>query len=153
MAVPFQRRLAQVAIVVKDIEAARNRYASLFGVDPPSVIVTEPGTKRGLTYRGDDSNDRAKLAFFDLENVQLELIEPMGESSAWAEGLDDKGERVHHLAFWTENMKAAAEHMGNLGAPLVMRGDMGGGGQYAYFDGQQAFGCFIELLEREKTPL
>jgi hypothetical protein len=29
-----------------------------------------------------------------------------------------------------------------------MRGDMGGGGEYAYFDAQEPFGCFIELLRR-----
>jgi methylmalonyl-CoA/ethylmalonyl-CoA epimerase len=153
MGIPFQRKLAQVAIAVKDIEEARMRFAEMLGVEPPEIIVTEPGSQRNLTYMGKPSDARAKLAFFDLGGVQLELIEPIGEESAWAEGLDEKGERVHHLAFWTEDMKAAAEYLGDHGAPLVMRGDMGENGQYAYFDGQHPFGCYIELLERNRTIL
>ena len=149
---PFNRELAQVAIVVKDIEAAGKRFASLLGVDVPKVIETAPGNEVNLVYRGTAVTSRAKLAFLDAGPVQIELIEPIGSDCAWAEGLDEKGERVHHLAFWTENMRDAVAHLDAHGAPLIMRGDMGEG-QYPYFDGQEMFGCYIELLERKRTEL
>lgn len=152
MSHPFQKKLSQVAIVVRDIEAARKRYADFLGVPEPEIIITEPGSNVNLKYRGHASNDAAKLAFFDLGGVALELIEPIGNDSAWAEGLDEKGERVHHLAFWTEDMKAAKDHLDEHGAPMIMRGDMGEG-QYAYFDGIDNFGCFFEILEQKRTPL
>lgn len=148
----FSRELAQVAIVVKDIDAAGKRFAGLLGVDVPNTIETAPGDEVNLVYRGRPVTSRAKLAFLNAGPVQIELIEPVGNDSAWAEGLDEKGERVHHLAFWTEDMKSAVEHLNAHGAPMIMRGDMGEG-QYAYFDGQQAFGCYIELLERRRTEL
>lgn len=146
------RKLAQVAIVVHDIEASRLRYASLLGVEPPNIILVQPGDECRVTYRGLPSNDTCKLAFFDLGGVQLELIEPIGKNSAWAEGLEEKGERVHHLAFWTENMKADRDALAAHGTDLIHRGDMGEG-QYAYFDGTAAFGTFIELLESKRTEL
>lgn len=145
-------KLAQVAIVVHDIEAARQRYAALLGVEAPNIILVEPGSKARMTYRGLPSDDTCKLAFFDLGGVQLELIEPLGTNSAWAEGLAEKGERVHHLAFWTDNMVESKETLAAHGAELIHRGDMGEG-QYAYFDASAPFGTFIELLEAKRTEL
>lgn len=152
MAALSNTKLAQVAIVVKDMEASRARFAKMLGVEEPPIIVTEPGSSVRLNYRGKESDDRAKLAFFDLGGVSLELIEPIGKNSAWAEDLDSKGERVHHLAFWTENMVESVAVLGENKAPLIMRGDMGDG-QYAYFDGVPEFGVMFELLEAKRTEL
>lgn len=145
-------KLAQVAVVVRDIEGAAARYAALLGIEVPPIIVTEAGENVRVTYRGMPSNARAKLAFIDLGGVQLELIEPVGLESAWAEGLDEKGERVHHLAFWTPDLSQSKAALEQHGAPMIQRGDMGEG-QYAYFDGQELFGTYFELLEQKRTEL
>jgi 4-hydroxyphenylpyruvate dioxygenase-like putative hemolysin len=84
--------------------------------------------------------------------VQLELIEPLGEKSAWYEGLAARGEGVHHLAFWTEDMAASASALRENGIELAHRGDMGDG-QYAYFDAQEHLGVMVELLEHERTEI
>lgn len=146
------RKLAQVAIVVKDIDEACRRWSAMLGIEPPNIIVTRPGAEVNGTYRGEPTNDQAKLAFFDLGGVQLELIEPLGTSSAWYEGLDKRGEGVHHLAFWVDDMKKSLEYLDTCGAPLIQRGDMGEG-QYAYFDSTGHVGTMIELLEHKRTPL
>lgn len=139
--------VAQIAIVVHDIEEACKRWAQILGQPVPNVIITQPGNEVNMTYRGQPSNAQAKLAFFNLGQVQLELIEPVGEPSTWKEALDKNGESVHHIAFWTEDMQASADFLKQHGIPLVQRGDMGEG-QYAYFDAQQQLGVQIELLER-----
>lgn len=139
--------VAQIAIVVHDIEEACKRWAQILGQPVPNVIITQPGNEVNMTYRGQPSNAQAKLAFFNLGQVQLELIEPVGEPSTWKEALDKNGESVHHIAFWTEDMQASADFLKQHGIPLVQRGDMRKG-QYAYFDAQQQLGVQIELLER-----
>lgn len=139
--------VAQIAIVVHDIEEACKRWAQILGQPVPNVIITQPGNEVNMTYRGQPSNAQAKLAFFNLGQVQLELIEPVGEPSTWKEALDKNGESVHHIAFWTEDMQASADFLKQHDIPLVQRGDMGEG-QYAYFDAQQQLGVQIELLER-----
>ncbi|MDE2126243.1 MAG: VOC family protein [Armatimonadetes bacterium] len=141
--------LAQVAILVRDIEEARHRFATLLGQEPAKVIVTQPGDEVAMTYRGVPSNAQCKLALFSVGPVQLELIEPMGGSSTWQEGLDQQGESVHHIAFWTEDMQKSADSLKAQGVPMVQRGDMGDG-QYAYFDGRERLGVVIELLERTR---
>lgn len=141
--------LAQVAIVVHDIDEARKRFAALFGVEPPDVITTEPGDSVQMAYRGHPSNAQCKLAFFNLGQTQLELIQPLGGNSTWQEGLDKHGESVHHIAFWTEDMQQSADFLRSQQIPMIQRGDMGPG-QYAYFDGENRLGVVIELLERTR---
>jgi methylmalonyl-CoA/ethylmalonyl-CoA epimerase len=143
------RTIAQIAIVVRDIERVRQRFADLFGLPLPNIITTAPGNEANMTYRGENSNAQAKLTFFQLGQVQLELIEPLGGDSTWQEVLDRRGEGVHHIAFWTEDMQASADCLQSFGVPVIQRGDMGGGGQYAYFDSESLFGVMMELLERE----
>ena len=147
-----ENKLAQVAIVVRDIESAEKRWASALQVGLPDTIVTQPGEEVRMSFSGRPSNAQCKLAFFDLGGVQLELIEPLGGDSTWQEVLDRRGEGVHHVAFWTEDMAASARDLRGRGVNLVQRGDMGEG-QYAYFDGEKELGCVVELLERKRTEL
>lgn len=154
MSAPLKgKKLAQVAFVVKDIETARQTWARALGVEPPSVHVTKPGLETRMTFRGAPSDAQCKLAFFDLGGVQLELIEPMGGSSSWQEGLDRHGEGFHHIAFWTENAAADAAGLAELGVSPYHRGDMGERGQFVYFDGEAVLATTIELLENQRTEL
>lgn len=142
-------KLAQVAIVVRDIEASSKRYAEILGLPVPQVIVTAPGLEVNQTYKGQPSGAQAKLAFFDLGQVELELIEPMGGDSTWQEVLDRKGESVHHIAFWVDGMQTSVDFLKAHGIPMIQRGDMGEG-QYAYFDAEQPLGLTLELLEAKR---
>ncbi len=142
--------LAQVAIVVKDIDASAKRWADVLGMAVPNIITVAPGSEVEMTYRGAPSDAQAKLAFFSLGQVQLELIEPMGGQSTWQEALDKNGESVHHLAFWVEGMQKSVDFLAGHGVPMIQRGDMGANGQYAYFDAENPLGVVLELLERER---
>jgi hypothetical protein len=89
--------------VVKDIEKASEKYSRLFGVPKPDYIITDELDKARTTYRDRPSPAQAKLAFFDLGKIRLELIEPLGEPSTWLDGLQANGESFHHLAFVVED--------------------------------------------------
>ncbi|HYN89011.1 MAG TPA: VOC family protein [Ardenticatenaceae bacterium] len=143
-------KVAQIAVVVRNIEESAQRYAAVLGLPVPDVIVTRPGSEVHQTYRGAPSDAQAKLAFFDLGQVQLELIEPIGGPSTWQETLDRKGEGVHHIAFWVEGMQRAVDFLKTQGIPMIQRGDMGEHGQYAYFDAEAQFGLTLELLEKAR---
>lgn len=146
------KKLAQVAIVVRDIEAAIDKWTALLGCDRPNKMTTEPGLTRNQAVDGVPSDAQAHLAFFDLGGVQLELIQPLGGESSWQKILDERGEGVHHIAFWTEDMKQTQEAIAPYG-PLWHIGDMGGGGQFAYFKTEPELGVTLEILENEKTPI
>lgn len=141
--------VAQIAIVVYDIEEACKRWSDVLGQPIPTVITTAPGNECEMTYQGKPSNAQAKLAFFDLGQVQLELIQPLGGNSTWQAALDKNGESVQHIAFWVEGMQKSVDFLRKRGIPMVQRGDMGDG-QYAYFDGEEKLGVTLELLERKR---
>ena len=96
-------------------------------------------------YRGQPSPARAKLAFFDLGQVSLELIEPIGGPSTWQEHLDAHGESLHHIAFQIQGMQDNGFYLDAHGIPVVQRGEYKGG-HYAYVDGTQALSVVIELV-------
>lgn len=140
-------KLAQVAIVVKDIESAKLHYASLLNLPIPETIITSPDAKQ--EFRGKPTTAQTKLAFFDLGGTQLELVEPMGGDSAWQEGLDQNGEGLHHIAFWIPDGPDAKtghfEHISRHDFTTIHRGQMGETGEFAYHEGPH--NLIIETLQ------
>ena len=139
------KEMTQVGLVVRDIEAKSKAWADLLGVDVPEVIVTDELDKAHTRYKGEPTEARAKLAFFNLDNIQIELIEPIGGPSTWREFLDTHGEGVHHIAFHVDDMQQQVLMLGQQNMPLEQKGDFTGG-SYAYIDGQEKLGVLLELL-------
>ena len=144
------RVIAQVGLIVKDIEATSQAYADFFGVEKPAWFWTDTYDKAQTQYRGEPSEARAKLAFFSMGPLQLELIEPDEKPSTWRAFLDEKGEGVHHLAFVIDGMKEKVSLMEGLGMPLVQKGEYTGG-RYAYMETMKDLKVMLELLENDKT--
>ena len=138
--------VCQIGLIVRDIEKSAKAYADLFGVDVPQWIITDPEEKAHTRYRGEPTQAQAKLAFFKLGAVDLELIEPVGGPSTWQEFLDSHGEGVHHIAFQIKGMDEQVALLEKKGMPLVQRGDYTGG-CYAYVDGSKQLAVILELLE------
>jgi hypothetical protein len=141
---------SQAAFVVGDIEAAVKRVAELFGVAVPRINTTDPADKAHTVYRGAATQAQAKLAFFQLGQVTLELIEPIGGPSTWREALQKNGEGFHHLAFQVADMDRAISHLRQKGCEVIQTGDFTGG-CYAYVDARPAVGCVIELLASKRS--
>ena len=140
------RVVCQIGLVVRDIEKSAKAYADLFGVDVPDWSLTDPEEKAHTRYRGKSTEGRAKLAFFQVGEVSLELIEPVGGPSTWQEFLETKGEGVHHMAFQIKGMDEQVAILEKKGMPLVQRGDYTGG-CYGYIDSSSQLGVILELLE------
>lgn len=138
--------VTQVAIVVKDINKASAAWARLLGTEIPEASVAEGWHERPPLFKGKPTDAKAKLAFFRMDNLQVELIEPMGPGSTWQEYLDTHGEGIHHIAFGVKGIDAMEEIFLKNGNPTVMRGGWDGGA-YSYIDATNDLGCVLELLE------
>jgi methylmalonyl-CoA/ethylmalonyl-CoA epimerase len=143
------KTVTQVAIVVKDIEKARNNWAQVLGIEAPEVSVAESNPSRPTLYNGKPSDAKAKLAFLSMDNLQIELIEPMGGNSTWQEFLDKNGEGIHHIAFWIKDINGMEKKFQLQGMPTVMSGGWDGGA-YNYISSEKELGCILELLENYK---
>ena len=142
------KRITQIGIIVRDIEATAQAYADLLGVEVPQWILTDSEDMAQTRYLGEPTQARAKLAFFDMGSVQLELIEPVGAPSTWQAFLDEHGEGVHHIAFQIKGMENQVGLLADKDMPLVQRGEYTGG-RYAYIDGTAQLKLILELLEND----
>jgi len=140
--------ITQIGILVHDIEATSQAYAQFFGVEKPQYSITDDVDKAQTQYRGKRSAARAKLAFFDMGSLQLELIEPDHNPSTWRESLDKNGEGPHHIAFVIKGMKEKSAVLERNQMPLLQKGEYTGG-RYAYIDTLRDLKVIIELLEND----
>ncbi len=138
--------VTQIGLVVKDIEKSIEAYCSVFGFPPPNIIITDAYEKAQTNYRGHPTPARAKLAFFNLGQVSLELIEPIGEPSTWKEALEKNGEGFHHIAFQINDTGRVMQNLEANGIEMVQQGQYTGG-MYTYMDATQKLGLVLELLE------
>jgi catechol 2,3-dioxygenase-like lactoylglutathione lyase family enzyme len=140
--------VTQVGIIVGDIEAKARAWAKVLGLPVPEIMITDSYERAQTEYNGKPSNARAKLAFFHLGQVALELIEPVGEPSTWQNQLDVHGDSLHHIAFEIKGMPEKIAYLEAQGLSLVQRGEYPGG-RYAYVDGSAPLGAILELLEND----
>ncbi|MHB9131265.1 MAG: VOC family protein [Armatimonadota bacterium] len=140
--------ICQVAIIVRDIEKAAKTYSEVFGLPMPTINLTDPEEQAQTKYYGEPTPAQAKLAFFQMGALSLELIEPVGGPSTWQAFLDEHGEGVHHIAFMVNGMNQVVNFLDEKGMPTAQRGEYTGG-RYAYIDSMPQLGVILELLEND----
>ncbi|MEK5059354.1 lactoylglutathione lyase [Paenibacillus sp. FSL H7-0326] len=143
--------VAQIALLVNDIESASQAYADFFGIDNRGWFWSDEFGITLTEFRGKPTEGRAKLAFLDMGSIQLELIEPDDHPSTWRESLDRHGEGFHHIAFFVEGMQEKILLMEREHMPVLQKGeDAAGQYIYAYMDTFSKLKLLIELLEHQK---
>ena len=138
--------VVQIGLVVKDIEKTCQAYADFLGVDVPQWFLTDTVDKAHTEFKGTSTPAQAKLAFFQLNNITIELIEPVGGPSTWKEFLDTQGEGVHHIAFEIKGMEEKIKQLAAKDMVLIQKGDYEGG-RYSYIDASLNLHVILELLE------
>ncbi|OLS37207.1 VOC family protein [Bacillus sp. MRMR6] len=141
--------IAQIGILVNDIEKTSQAYADFFGIEKPEWSLTDALERAKTEFEGNPTEARAKLAFFDMGSLQLELIEPDHNPSTWRKHLDEHGEGPHHIAFFVQGMKEKIAIMESKQMPLLQKGEYTGG-RYAYMDTFNDLKIVMELLENDR---
>ncbi|MCP4760647.1 MAG: VOC family protein [archaeon] len=139
-------KIAQIGIIVKDIEETAKNYADFFEVKMPKIMITAEYDKTLAEYKGEPTKARSKLAFFKFKNITLELIEPIDEPSSWKNHLDTYGESVHHIAFNVKGTNKKLKILADKGMKLEQKGNYTAG-HYAFVDTRDKLKFILELLE------
>ena len=95
----------QIGLVVKDARRTADLLFNLLGIGPFRFVEwpTDRADMRSF-YHGKPGNFRILEAFANFENIELELIEPLGGESGYSEYLADRGEGIHHILFEVSDM-------------------------------------------------
>lgn len=103
-------RLNHVALAVPDLAAASERYRTMLGatVSAPSAL-----PEHGVT-----------VAFVDLGNTKIELLEPLGDNSPIAAFLakSPKG-GMHHVCYEVSDIRAARDQILAAGGRVLGDGE------------------------------
>ncbi len=131
-------RLNHVGVATPSIEKSLELYRTMFGAEPH-------GAPFDLPAQG------VRVCFVDTPNSQIELIEPLGESSPIAKFLErnpDGG--IHHLCYEVDDILAARERLKQQGARVLGDGapKIGAHGKPVLFLHPKDFaGTLVELEE------
>ena len=147
---PGLKKVVQIALVVRDVEASAKLWAELLGMPVPEIRTTRPGKEVKEIYRGKPSDGQVKLTFFNLGQVVIELLQPISEGTSWKEFLDKKGEGVQHLGFQVVDPDKTSAELEKAGYTNFHQGRYDGDdGTYIYHDTMDALGVIIELLHSD----
>ena len=144
----------QVAMVVRDLEAAVRNYWEQFGVGPWRLLTFGPETVREMTYRGKAQSYKMRIALAMHGDLQLELIESIDGPNIYEDFLRDHGEGMHHFGILVPSVRDAIADMEARGYTMIQSGlgtGADGDGGYAYFETEGPIATTLELIELPKN--
>jgi len=121
-----------------------------------AVRVLEPAvvawTKLGFTLEGTEllESMHLRLAFLKGGDSMIELFEPTSAESAVARFLEKRGEGIHHLSFYVQDIDAALTRAAQAGFELIDRSARAGshGTRIAFLHPRSLGGVLVEFCER-----
>lgn len=135
-------RLNHVGVAVPLIEDAKATYRDLYGVADSAMTETRELLAQGI-----------KFAFVNVDNSQIELIEPLGPDSPIANFLaKNPNGGQHHICFEVADIYAARDEMIVRGATVLNEPRIGAHGTPIIFiHPKNSNGVLIELMETPKA--
>ncbi len=135
------RRVHHIDFVVRDLDAAAEKYSRILGVEPL-------GRER-LEDRG------VELVRFELDNVWIVLVQPLAEMPELAElgpvrdFLEQHGEGFFHIGLQVDDVAVEAARLEREGVGLVSRNPRRGveGWQLVDLDMDDTFGVYLQLVQ------
>lgn len=145
--------VAQVGIIVEDLDKAVENYGNLFGIGPWHFYTYGKPLVRKMTYHGEPAEYKMRIALSYLGPLRIELIEMVEGDTVYADFVAEHGYGMHHFGVLVEDMEAALAEAEAAGLKMTMDGagfGRDGDGHYAYLDTEDSIGVTIELIERPK---
>lgn len=149
----FKNGIAQVAILVENLEEAVENYWNLFGVGDWQFYTYAKPLVKEMTYQGKPGDYSMRVALSYLGPMRVELIEMVEGNTIYADFVKEHGYGVHHFGVLVEDMQEAIAEAEAAGLVMTQDGagfGRDGDGHYAYLNTEDKIGVTIELIERPK---
>lgn len=149
----FDKGIAQVAIIVENLEKAVENYWKLFGVGNWHFYTYGNPLVKRMSYHGEPADHKMRVALSHLGPMRVELIEIAEGETVYADFVREHGYGVHHFGVLVDNMEEALAEAEAAGLIMTQDGvgfGRDGDGHYAYLDTEDKIGVTIELIERPK---
>lgn len=131
-------RIEHIAIAVKDVEASAKLFEKLLGID------------RGHTETL--PAERVKVAFFELGDTRIELVEGIGSDNPTVKFIEKRGEGIHHICLEVEDLPGELSRLDAAGFALIDKVPKPGsrGTKVAFLHPKGCNGVLVELVEQSQ---
>lgn len=127
-------KINHLAIVVENIEESLTFWRDALGL--PMGEVKEV------------AQEQVKIAFLEVGESHVELVQPTTDDSGIAKYLAKKGAGMHHICFEVEDISATLQHMAEKGIELINESPRERDGRkYAFIHPKSTGGVLVELYE------
>lgn len=126
--------LSQVAIAVDDIMEAAPLFETLTGrtISKPKLV----------------ENQKVNVAFLDMGDTKIELLEPAAEQTPITKFLQTRGGGIHHVGIKTDKFEALIKQVKALGIRTLGEPTIGAEGHRILFlHPKDTFGVLFEIEE------
>lgn len=150
--VPFLKNgVAQVALVVEDLDATVENYWRLFGIGPWHFYTYEAPLLKRMTYMGEPVEYSIRIALSYIGGLRIELIQHLWGPTIHRDFIEKRGYGVQHLGLLVDDIQAAMKEAEAAGYRILTDGagfGRDGDGYYAYLDTEEDIGITLELIQR-----
>lgn len=131
------KKIAHIGIAVHDIDRTIPFYTEQLGLELKGVEEVQ--------------SEQVKVAFLQIGESMLELLEPLSNSSPIKSFLDKKGEGIHHIALEVNNIEKRLEKLKNDGIHLIneIAKEGANNSKIAFLHPKSTHGVLYELCEHE----
>ena len=146
--------IAQVAILVEDLDKTVENYWAVFGIGPWHFYTYARPLVREMSYRGKPADYEMRIALSYIGPLRIELIEAKAGDSIYADFIREHGYGVHHFGILVEEMNEELAKAKAAGLQMIQDGSgfgLDGDGHYAYLDTEELLGVTLELIQRPKA--
>ena len=149
---PFLKNgIAQIAIIVEDLDKAVEQYWNVFGIGPWHIYTYGPPLVKSMTYHGEPTEYSMRFGLSYIGPMRIELIEPLTENTVYSDFVREHGYGVHHFGILVDNMQDSLAEAEKAGLRMTMDGAGFGrdaDGHFAYLDTENVIGVTLELIDR-----
>lgn len=130
-------KINHLAIVVEDVEKSLAFWRDGMGLSIGGAIEDVPA-------------EEVKVAFLDVGESHIELVQPTTEDSGIAKYLAKRGQGMHHICLEVDNLQATLSDLSGKGYDLINDTPRERGGRrYAFVHPKSTGGVLLELYEVE----
>ncbi|MFA6618077.1 MAG: methylmalonyl-CoA epimerase [Candidatus Neomarinimicrobiota bacterium] len=132
------KKISHIGIAVESLEEQIPYYRDLLGLEFTGTEIVE--------------DQRVKVAFFDVGDTRIELLEATDDESPVAKFIAKRGQGIHHLAYKVDNCQMAIDKMDGAGLRLIDKEPRigAGGHSIAFLHPRSTYGILTELTEEHE---
>lgn len=131
-------KISHIGIAVTSLDEQIPYYRDILGLKFAGMEVVE--------------DQKVKVAFFEVGDTRIELLEATDEESPIAKFIENKGQGVHHMAYQVNDCQMAINKMDGAGMRLIDKEPRVGAGGHsiAFLHPKSTFGILTELTEEHE---